>query len=296
MTKTRNSFVASLLALAISLPSALAMPQESADAAVRRVYEGLEEGRLEQVWQALPSSYQSDIRNILRNLAPETETEIELWNQSMGVMAKLLRLVRAKSDFILGHPMLAAQVADQGKRDEVQGILMGVADLVEIIIGSAFSDPDNLASLDVDGYLREVGPRLYKIFRDLQAKSSTKQPEGKTVVTLISSQGDSAKLSILEPGRPAREDDYLRVEGKWLPQEMVEGWDAQMKQVQSTLQMAALQAQDEEMIAQQRMMMGMLDQSLDQMAAADSQEEFNTAAQTLVGAVMMAAAAQAQGQ
>ena len=42
-----------------------------------------------------------------------------------------------------------------------------------------------------------------------------------------------------------------------------------MEQVASTLQMAAIEAQDEEKIAQQRMMLG-LDQSLDQMAAANS--------------------------
>ncbi|MEE8585973.1 MAG: hypothetical protein V3T83_14100, partial [Acidobacteriota bacterium] len=110
------------------------------------------------------------------------------------------------------------------------------------------------------------------------------------------SQGDSARLSLQGPGKPAEEEDFVRVEGKWLPKELVDDWDAQMEQVESTLQMAAFQAQDEEKIAQQRMMLGMLDQSLDQMAAANSQEEFNTAAQALIGALMMAAASQSQGQ
>ena len=296
MTKTRNFLIVSILALAISLPTGLAMAQDTADAAVRRIYEGVEEGRLEVAWQALPPSYQSDIRNILQNLAPETEIELEVWNQSMGAMTKLLRVVRDKSNYILGHPMLASQVGDESKRDEAQGFLSGAADLLEIIFKSALTDPKKLASLDVEAYLAQVGPRLYKIFREIEAKSSPKEPQGKTIISLVSSQGDSARLSLQEPGKPAEEEDFVRVEGKWLPKELVDGWDAQMEQVESTLQMAALQAQDEEKIAQQRMMLGMLDQSLDQMAAANSQEEFNTAAQALIGAVFMAAASQPQGQ
>lgn len=296
MTKTRTCIVVLTLVLAAGWTAALASPQETADLAIQRVYDGVEQGRLEVAWQALPPSYQSDVSNLLKSLAPETETELELWNQSMGVMTKLQRLLREKGDYILGHPMLAAQVPDQSKLDEFRGYMSGIADFLEIIFSSALTDPQKLASLDIGAYLADVGPRVYKIFRELESKSSTGQTEGKTIITLVSSEGETARLSFQEPGEEAEEKDFVLVEGKWLPKEMVDGWDEQMAEVQGTLEMAALQAQDEEMIAQQRMMLGMLDQSLDQMLAANSQEEFTNAAQALVGAVMMAAAAQSEGQ
>lgn len=297
MTKTRNCIIALTIALTFGWTAASPAPQETADAAVQRVYDAVEQGRLEVAWQALPASYQADIRNLLQTLAPESEAELEMWNQSMGVMNKLLRLVRDKGDYILGHPMLAAQVQDASKHDEIRSVMTGIADLLEILFSGPLADPQKMASLDIDAYLADVGPRLYKIFRELEAKSSGGQTKGKTVIALVSSEGDSARLSFQEPGEEAEEKDFVRVEGKWLPKEMVDGWDEQMEQVQGTLEMAALQAQDEEMLAQQRMMLGMLDQSLDQMLAASTQEEFTNAAQALVGAVMMAAAAaESQGQ
>lgn len=297
MTKTRNCIIALTIALAFGWTAASPAPQETADAAMQRVYDAVEQGRLEVAWQALPPSYQADIRNLLQTLAPETEAELEMWNQSMGVMNKLLRVVRDKGDYILGHPMLAAQVPDQSKHDEIRSLMTGFADLLEILFSGPLADPQKMASLDIDAYLADVGPRLYKIFKDLETKSSGGQPKGKTVITLLSSEGDSARLSFQEPGEEAEEKDFVRVEGKWLPKEMVDGWDAQMEEVEGTLQMAALQAQDEQMLAQQRMMLGMLNQSLDQMLAANSQEEFTNAAQALVGALMMAtAAAESQGQ
>lgn len=187
---------------------------------------------------------------------------------------------------------------DEVTPERLKPFLSALGDILDIFMG-ILADPRNLGTLDVEAYLADAGPKLFGIFLKLQEiappENRTLGKLGDTAVSVVSSEGDSARLRLETPGQPAEEQDFVQVEGKWLPQSLVENWEGQMAEVKGAVEMAALRSLDEQSIAQRNMMMGMLEQTLDQMLASGSQEEFNTAAQALVGAVMMAAMA-AEGE
>ncbi|NIM01652.1 MAG: hypothetical protein GTN89_12655, partial [Acidobacteria bacterium] len=192
---------------------------DTADGAVRLVTEGLADGRPQVVWHALPASYQDDITELVHGFAGTMDAE--LWNRTFEVVEKATRVLDEKRDFILDHPMLAAQMDDRKEAEEAWN---AVVDILEIVVQSDLADLDRMKKLDVERFLTKTGGDLFDGFEALAALSPTGSMPGldlaEAEATLLSSEGDRARVRVEIPGQPTEEMDFSRVEGKWIPAEM----------------------------------------------------------------------------
>ena len=265
---------------------------ETADRAVLLVTEGLADGRPQVVWHALPASYQQDVTDLIHEFAGKMDAE--MWNRSFGVIQKITLVLSEKREFILDHPMLASQIED---RDEAEEAWDALIDVLEIVVESDLADLDRVEKLDVERFLSGTGVKLMKRFKEIEAFAPANAVPGlglqNAEATLISSEGDKARVRMKIPGQPPKEEDFVRVEGKWIPAAMANEWDQTMAEARK--QLAGFSG--EKMMQNKSallMQLSMVEGALDQLLATKTAAEFNTAVGGLMGMAMGAMMAQSQ--
>jgi hypothetical protein len=267
---------------------------ETADQAVMRVAEGLEDGRLEVVWQALPASYQRDVTDLIHDFGGAMDAE--LWTQAFGVIRKATQVLSEKREMILDHPMVQAQIEDREKANEAWESLIGILD---VVVHSDLSDLERMKSLDVEEFLSDTGAEVVGRFKGMEAFAATEAVSGSLFgpagaeVTLVSSDGDRARVRFQAPGEPSTEEEFVRVEGKWVPTQMADEWNdtlAAAREQLAGLSGEAMQANKQMTLMQ----LSMVDGVLDQLLATKTAEEFNAAIGGLLGMAMGAMMSQAQ--
>jgi len=266
----------------------------TADEAVLLVTNGLAEGRPQVAWQALPDSYQRDVTELIHEFAGKMDAE--LWDRSFGILQKATRVLREKREFILDHPMMAAQIQD---RDEAEEAWDALVDILELVANSDLANLERLEKLDVEHFLSESGADLMESFKQLEAFAPNDGPTEKlhgladTKATLISSEGETARVKIETPGQPTEEKDFVRVEGKWIPAEIATDWDETITLAREEL--AGFSSEEmQENKATALMQLSMIEGALDQLLATETAAEFQTAVGGVMGMVMGAMMAQAQ--
>ena len=267
---------------------------ETADQAVLQITEGLADGRPQVVWHALPASYQQDVTELIHDFGGKMDAEV--WNRSFGVMQKLTRVLDDKREYILDHPMLTSKIDDRKKADEVWDAVIG---MLETLTESELADLDRVKKLDVERFLSGTGAELADHFKELEALAPNQASAGSLFglsdarATLISSEGDRARLRVEVPGKPATEEDYVRVEGKWIPAKMATEWDRTVAEARAKL--AGFSGDEMRQNKQTYLMqLSMVEGALDQLLATESAAQFQTAVSGLVGMAMGAVMAQAQ--
>jgi hypothetical protein len=265
---------------------------ETADQAVLQVAKGLADGRPQVLWHALPTSYQQDVTDLIHEFG--SKMDAELWNRSFGVVQKITLVLSEKREFILDHPMLASKIEDREEAEEAWDALIGI---LEVVVNSDLSDLDRLKNLDVERFLSETGGELVDRFKQIAAFAPTEKVPGlgfaDAKATLISSEGDTARVRVEVPGQPAKEEDFVRVEGKWIPTAMAAEWDQTIAQAREGL----VELSSEKMQQNKSttlMQLSMVEGALDQLLATKTAAEFNTAVGGLMGMAMGAMMSRAQ--
>jgi hypothetical protein len=101
-------------------------------------------------------------------------------------------------------------------------------------------------------------------------------------IEVVKAEGDKATVKVSYPGGEEEISEMVKVEGKWLPKEMVDGWKEAMSSAKT--QIAQI---DPKTIAEAKpQIMGALagvETALDQLSKAKTAEEFGKAAAGLMG-------------
>ncbi len=288
------------LALALLIVAALAggaQAQQGPDAALKAVMDGLADYKLEVVWDALPGSYQGDVQGLVSGFADKMDAE--LWTKSFSVLKKLVLVLQTKKQFILNFPMLAQMPPN--KKQILADNWDGIVQLASTVVNSDVSDLQKLRAIDIRTFLATTGSSIMRQAVALgQAANPQDDPAGKVAslrqatVTVVRTEGpDRAVLRMQVPNETAEEKVFVKVEGKWLPENMVMGWQAGILQAKQKL--AAIEQQKIAAAKAQVMpILTMIEGSLDQLAAANTPEQFNALAMGL-GGMLMGMAGQMQG-
>lgn len=264
----------------------------TADQAVLQVTEGLADGRPQVVWHALPASYQQDVTDLIHDFAGKMDAE--LWNRSFGVIQKITLVLSEKREFIFDHPMLASKMENREEAERAWDALIGI---LEVVVESDLSDLDRVKNLDVERFLSGTGADLADRFKQIEAFAPTEAMPGFRLAdaqaTLISSEGDNARVRVEIPGQPAKEEDFVRVEGKWIPAAMATEWEQTIAQAREGLAGFSGEKMQQNKSAT-LMQLSMIEGALDQLLATKTAAEFNTAVGGLMGMAMGAMMARAQ--
>ncbi|MEX2142540.1 MAG: hypothetical protein WD894_25020 [Pirellulales bacterium] len=271
--------IAVLFALFAGCGSVVAIPS-TPDGTVQAVTSELANDRPQVVWRALPASYQTDIREVIVAFADKMDAD--LWNRTFAVLGKISRVAKEKKEFILAtigdSPI---EQLDEEKLEKLNENWDRVVAIFETIVASDIKTVEGLKTLNPEKFLATTGSRLSQNFKDLatavadQETAETFAQLGQTKVTVVTSEGDNATLSIEAPDQPAKTVEMVRFEGKWLPAEMVANWDTGVAQVKQSISQMDFAGPSREMFLG---VIGQFEQTLDQLLAANSQAEFDQAA------------------
>ena len=190
------------------------------------------------------------------------------------------------------------QVAEGG--EDIQPLIENwdaIVQVLETLVNSEITDLQKLQTIDMGVYLSTTGAKLgeqatalAKAFAEQQLP--TDEFPGVPVdmvgglvagkVATVSRDGDTATIRIEGEDGETEDQELVRVDGKWLPKEMVEGWDEGMAESRAflTTEMApGLAAAKADVMP----VLQMLDSSLGKILAAEDEQQFQAA----VGGLMM---------
>lgn len=267
-------------------PEAAATPDEAYHAMVNAVADG----KPDLLWHGLPASYQSDIEGVIHDAAKQMDPEV--WNTSFSVLGKFTRVLSEKREFILEHPMVAGNLAQD---DASQENFDAVVSFMEVLVESDIKDLDRVQELEVADYLATTGRDMFAQISEMSEMTDedgwaeTAAKLRASTATTVSTEGaDAATIEIQAPGEPTEQKRYVRVEGKWVPASIADTWDTEIGDLRKKLADVSSpesEADRRALVAQ----LNMMDAMLDQVLAAESKEEFNASVNGLLGMAMGAA-------
>ena len=295
-TRTRLLAIPALLALALTgcgqddtvSPLPAEAPPDAPDQTVMWVAEAASAGDMARVWDAMPASYQRDATQLVQQFG--YAVDMEAWERSFRVMDKMATVMSTKREFILAHPLMQEQDAEQ-----VEKISAGWDSMVasmRTLSRSEISTASGLRTLDIRDFLATTGREVASLggrFSGL-APLPDVQDSWKiaaTEVEVLEESAESARVSVKLPERDSAEEiELTRVDGRWVPREMAAGWADAIAEAQAQLEQMAAGTKPA-FPPEFKPMLTVIEGALDDLARAQTQEEFNTLLEQKMGALMM---------
>jgi hypothetical protein len=252
-----------------------------ADEAVRRVLDGLRQGKTRSVWDFLPPSYREDIQRTIHDMALRLDQKD--WRQFVAIVNKARRVLSEKKS-----ALFAADVPwDRLSRSAFVLELEALIRILDVVVESEFSDLQRLQTIDVGRFLDTSGDKLLQALAELSVpmraselaivtrKEPTSDPFGgleSIHVTLVASADDFATVRFNSGSQPLNDYDFVRVEGHWLPKTMADGWESGLAETRRQCLAWADGLREHPESWQARLTA--LDDVLDDLASATNTEEF----------------------
>lgn len=255
------------------------------DDAILQVRDSIVENKPEAAFEMLPPSYQADINSVVADAAKRMDEEI--WNQGVGILQQVTRILESKRDLILStEAMSSVPNPEDLKKNWKQGV-----SVLQAIVRSDFTNLERLQQGDVGKLLSESGAKIMASATDLMA-SSEQAAEAEAeldkirnmTATVVSQEGDTAVVKVDTEGEEPEELEMVRVEGRWIPKDMADGFKEGIAEMRENL--AGLDFSSEEGQQQKTMIlaqMGGIKSMLDQLENAKTKEEL----EGIFGGLMM---------
>jgi hypothetical protein len=173
----------------------------------------------------------------------------------------------------LGGEQLAEQVA------EIEAAWPSIIGFVQTIASSSVSSSAGLRAFDGQVFSEQTLPVLFKYSNDLAVFSDEENLFGSlefdSLKTIVSTD-TTAVIEITFTNGDVENEDFVKVENRWVPTEMATNWSTQMADAKKQLEAIS----SEEIAKNKPQIMGMitmLDGILTQLEKAETQEQFDQA-------------------
>lgn len=246
------------------------------DQALQQVAQGLAKNKPEVVWEALPETYQEDVTGMVHEFGRKMDPEI--WAKACQVARKACGVLKAKKEFLWANPMLAAAA---GRQTESMRAAWGPAlECALTLLNSELSDVGKLKALDLRAFLAGTGAKFMQQVSTVSATVpgdpfNTKTRElADATLTVLKLEEDDATVRVQTPGGKPRNVSMIRVEGKWVIQEVVERWQdamAKAKDALAAVSPEAMAGRKPSVLKQ----MAEAEKLIDALGAAQTPQEFN---------------------
>jgi hypothetical protein len=270
----------------VTTPVAVAAPivlPETPELLYAEVVKQTANGRADIFWHMLPAKHQADIKSVINEFGAKMDKE--LWDKSFSVLNKVANILKSKRELIVGHPFVAAalpamKINDQpATPEQINQGLDATASFLQLIFSSEISTVDGLAKLDPQAFLSGTVSKAMVMANNAMVQASGKTKEALIDETLAKSKitsnpmgDDATELTFEAEGVPPQTMLWKKVDGKWLPAQMVDGWDEKIAQAKAGIAMADFSGAQK---AQAMGVMALVEPVLDQMLNAADQDAFN---------------------
>ena len=255
----------------------------SPDKAIETVIHSFADAEGGVLWQAMPSSYQNDVTEIVQLAGSKLDAEI--YDKVFAVLGKTMSVADKQKEFIF-NTKLGPTMAEEDI-EKFRAAWPSAMNLMDTLTSSPISSTEGLQSFDGKAFFSET---VSSMIADMEALaqlnpetedlpvSAYKQAE----VVLLESTETTANLQINLPDGGSEKETFVKVEDRWVPEEMSLEWPTSIADAR-----AQLEGIDPDQFAEQKPQLlsvfAMLDGVLTQIEAAETQEQFD---QALQGAMM----------
>ena len=289
-------------------------PFATPDGTIKYVANGLADNKPQVLWEALPASYKQTLNDELKKSMVNADPEIH--SKSVAILQKLSGVLKSKKDMIIQAANEAAQQVggDGGLPPELTDNWDDILGVLDILTSGKMADIAWVQNPDVGSFLADEGAKIMALSalerlidkgmqEDQQSKGPKSLAEIRTglknlEVEVISEAESEATLklvsqSIIEGGE-SEEIKMVRMEERWLPKDMVDDWDAVIKDIKETTPLGSLteKKMTEEEKKQVMAMLDTVDQALDKAGQANTGQELMTSVMEAAGSVSGTMAAQ----
>jgi len=254
------------------------------DGSLRAVSEAMADNHPEVFWDSMPASYREDVTELVHTFAEKINPVT--WKRSFALIEKTALVAREKSSFVVNSPFIMAYPA----ADELRGNWDVVAHALDVFTQSGLNDLDRLKTVDPREIIAETGGKLltqvsqWEESEAAQGEISLKEKLEKMQITVLEQDEARARLRVETPGGEAREEHYLWIEERWVPEEIAADWDARVSEMRERI--AGLESASTAVTPTLEAAFGAVEGILDSLAAAQTQEEFDAGLQQASGIVM----------
>ena len=261
-------------------PAGVTIP-DAPDAAIQTVITEFAQGNGGIIWQAMPSTYQTDVNDLLHLAGSKLDAEI--YDKSFATIARLADVVEQQQAFILGSSFMEGRSVEE--MAQLEAALPSVVGIVNTLTTSELASTAGLANFDGQAFFDTTVSKFAQYseaLAKLAGEESVLSDYANAVVSVVEADDLQATLLTTITGQEPLEQMFTKVEQRWVPVEMASEWAAEIAEATANLEATT----GEEMAAKKLQIMGvltMLDGVLTQIAAAETQEQFD---QSLKGAMM----------
>lgn len=207
------------------------------DKTVMHIAKELSQNRPEVLWDAAPESWRKDVNGLLAEAAGKADPEI--WNTGTKTLKRAVSLLKSKKDLILQNEQLKGMGE---KALDVKTSWDDVIGLLEAVVYSDLMDHAKAKNPDVRRVLAETGGKIMKHVSSL----ADKNPQGNEYkmgmkkfadckATVVKTEGDKATLKLETTGEKPQEVPFVKIEGKWVPEELAEQWKSSIAEAKQNL-------------------------------------------------------------
>lgn len=243
---------------------------------MQNLMQGIADENLVELWNFFPASYQQQWNDQTREFAAKVDPE--LYNGIFNTAQRITSLLKDKKEFILKNQMIQGLPVPQERLSEFWDPTVGI---LATIANGEVSSVEKLKDFNAKTYLNGEGNIVLKKVFQISEMIPKKEGElnfreriKQTKVTLISEEGDTAKIKIEAPGEEPREQVMIKVEDKWIPDKLQSLWKRQLDQSRQEI----AQITPESMQASKQKVMPVLKSINEQLAIlenAKTEAEFN---------------------
>jgi len=235
------------------------------------------------LWRAMPGSYQSDVTSIARLAG--TKIDPDIYNKVFSTVNRVATVLDKQKEFVF-NTSLGGEGPDEEQVARMRAAWPSIMDLVNELTTSSLSSAEGLQSFEGEAFFRNT---VSGVLANVDALTKL-QPDGEMLLSdlkeasfkYLEGSGSEATLEMSVPGQETETRTFVKVEDRWVPQDMAQTWAADMAQARSQLEAIdpkALEKQKPQILG----VFAMIDGVLTQIEAAETQQQFD---QALQGAMM----------
>jgi hypothetical protein len=262
-----------------SKPVPPASPAMKADEAALVLQRGLGQRDLAKVWDGLPPAWQQDVTDLVEDFANRMDPA--LWNRTAATARKATGVLKDKREFVLNGPAigLALDLLDDARAPAAYDALVAGFDALAT---SEFADLERLEKFDGRAFAMGTGAKMLasaSALSELTEDSSlhTWLERGSGARAKLLADGDTrALVELAREGEEKVEQVWIKVDGRWVPQQLADEWPNLIAQARGLVDaLAAPEAPKLKGALIQAL--PVVDGFLDRLAAAKTQSEFDSA-------------------
>jgi hypothetical protein len=297
MTRSHRWFASLLMVVSVVVAgcgnsggeAAVSIP-DTPDGSVKAVAQSLANNQPRAMWDAMPAKWQSDVSGLVSDAAGKIDAEV--YDKTFALVGKLSDVLAKQKKLVLqsfDDPQMAANLPV--KKADVEAQYDTIVAFLGTVAKSDVSTVNGLKSLDIGKFLGTTGAKLMADMDRIAALSpdsaelrSQKASMANVKVETLESTPTSARVRVTS-GDDVQEQELTKVDGKWVPRDMAEGWDEQIAEAKAQIaeMTDAFMAENK---PQMMAMLNSLDAGLNTVAKAESKEELQQAVMGMFGAIM----------